>query len=183
MRSGKNILAFAGSTSSQSINKQLVTYAAGLIRNARVHITDLNDYPLPLFSVDLEKEGYPEHAIRFAELMNSNDAYLISLAEHNGSYTAAFKNLFDWVSRIEPKVFGEKPVLLLSTSPGARGGAGVMEAARSRFPRHGGRIIGHFSLPSFNENFNPVNGLSDPYRAELEKVVGVFDEEMALPLA
>lgn len=49
------VIAFAASSSKESINKQLVTYAANLIENAEVEVLDLNDYELPLFSVDKEK--------------------------------------------------------------------------------------------------------------------------------
>lgn len=50
------LLAFAASNSRQSINKQLVRHAASLVAAADVDILDLNDYELPLFSVDREKE-------------------------------------------------------------------------------------------------------------------------------
>ena len=151
----KKILAFAGSTSTKSINKQLVTYAASLVEHSSTQVVDLNEYPLPIYSTDLEeKEGIPENARKFKELLDQNDGYMLSLAEHNGSYASAFKNLYDWVSRIEGKVWGDKPLMLLSTSPGARGGQSVMEAALSRFPFMGAEIAGHFSLPSFYDNFS-----------------------------
>ncbi len=52
--------------SSKSINKQLVTYAASLARGADTKILDLNDYELPLFSEDKEKEiGQAELAKEF----------------------------------------------------------------------------------------------------------------------
>lgn len=51
-----NVIAFAASSSKKSINKQLVTYAASLLETARVEVLDLNDFELPLFSVDKEQE-------------------------------------------------------------------------------------------------------------------------------
>ena len=48
------IIAFAGSPSKKSINKKLASYAASLFENAQVEILDLNDYEMPLFSVDKE---------------------------------------------------------------------------------------------------------------------------------
>lgn len=53
----KNILAFAGSNSSNSINKQLATYAASLVKDANTKILDLNDFELPIYSIDLEKKA------------------------------------------------------------------------------------------------------------------------------
>ena len=134
------LLAFAASNSKKSINKQLVTYAASLVDGAEVEVLDLNDYELPLFSVDREAElGHPELAKAFLSRIAASDALMISFAEHNGSYSAAWKNLFDWSSRIGPKVFQDKPMVLLSTSPGARGGASVLAAATGSAPFFGGR--------------------------------------------
>ncbi|WP_242158470.1 NADPH-dependent FMN reductase [Aestuariivivens sediminis] len=150
------IIAFAGSNSTKSINKQLVACAAGLIEQSEVKILDLNDFELPLFGVDLEKKfgGQPKNAHRFLEHIRLADGIIVSLAEHNGAYTAAFKNLFDWMSRIEGKTFYGKPMLLMAASPGGRGGKSVLDIAQDRFPRHNANIVDIFSLPSFDDNFN-----------------------------
>jgi chromate reductase len=153
-------LAFAASSSRASLNKQLVAHALDRIESDEKQLLDLNDFPLPLYSIDLEKEnGIPAHVIKFAELIDSSDLILISLAEHNGSYTAVFKNLLDWLSRNKSKCFENKKMILLSTSPGPRGGRGVMDAALDRFPRHGADILGHFCLPNFKENFDAAQGI------------------------
>ncbi len=153
------IVAFAASNSQQSINKQLVTYAASLVLDANTEILDLNDYELPLFSVDKEKElGQPQAAADFLAKLGHADALLISFAEHNGSYSAAYKNLFDWCSRINPKVFQSKPMVLLATSPGARGGASVLAAALASAPFFSGEVKASLSVPSFNENFDTASG-------------------------
>ncbi len=152
------LLAFAASSSSQSINKQLVTYAAGLMEDAQVEILDLNSYELPLFSEDKEKElGQPQLAKDFLDKIKTSDAVVISFAEHNGSYSTAYKNLFDWCSRINPKVYEDKPLVLLSTSPGARGGATVMEMVKNSMPRFGGQIKASMSVPSFYDNFDSTS--------------------------
>ena len=78
----------------------------------------------------------------------SFDAVIVSLAEHNGSYTAAFKNLYDWLSRIEKSIWKEKPLLIMAAAPGGRGGKSVLEAAEARFSRQGGKITG--SLCNFH---------------------------------
>jgi len=153
------VIAFAASNSKESINKQLVTYAASLVSEADVEVLDLNDYELPLFSVDIEKEiGQPALAQAFLDKLGNADALVISLAEHNGNYSAAWKNLFDWCTRIEQKVFQKKPTILLSTSPGERGGATVMEIALNSMPRFAADIKGSMSLPSFYDNFDTDNG-------------------------
>jgi chromate reductase len=158
------IIAFAGSPSKKSINKKLATYAAGLFENAQVEILDLNDYEMPLFSVDVE-EIIGEHPLAkaFLEKIATADLLVVSLAENNGNYSAAFKNLVDWCSRINGKIFQEKPMLLMATSPGARGGASVLEIAKNNFPRFATEIKAVFSLPSFNDNFDvELNIISNP---------------------
>ena len=153
------IVAFAGSPSKKSINKKLAVYAAGLFENAQVEVLDLNDYEMPLFSVDKEAEiGQHPLAKVFLEKIAAADILVVSLAENNGNYSAAFKNTVDWCSRINPKIFQEKPMLLMATSPGARGGASVLEIAKNNFPRFNTEIKAVFSLPSFNDNFDVEKG-------------------------
>ena len=158
------VIAFAGSSSKQSINKKLAIYAAGLIDGAEIEILDLNDYELPLFSVDVEKElGKPEIARTFLEKMESADIIVLSLAEHNASFSVAFKNIYDWASRQNKVVFGNTPMLLLATSPGKGGGKNVIETAKISLPKYGGNIIATFSLPQFNDNFDVENNaISNP---------------------
>jgi chromate reductase len=149
------IIAFGGSNSQHSINKHLASYAASLFEDAAVEVLDLNDYAMPLFSVDLEKEvGQHEKAKAFLAKLAGADILVVSLAENNNNYSTAFKNLFDWSSRITKEVFQEKPMLLLATSPGSRGGASVLEIARNALPRYGAQVKATFSLPAFNANFD-----------------------------
>lgn len=157
------ILSFGASTSSQSINRKFARHVAYKIPHANVTDLDLRRFDLPLYSMDEEEaNGVPAPAKQFLELIREHDAIVLSLAEHNGSYTAAFKNLYDWASRAEQKIWAGKPMLLLSTSPGSRGGATVLEAAKSTFPRMGADLRASFSLPSFNDNFDSEKGITCP---------------------
>ncbi len=173
----KKIIALGGSSSKNSINKQLATYAANLFSNAVVEILDLNDYEMPIFSVDKEKEnGIHTLAQDFYVKIGSADLIVLSLAEHNGAYSTAFKNVLDWSSRINNKTFQQKPMLLMASSPGARGGGTVLEIASKRFPFQGADIKGTFSLPDFNENFDIVNGIINPeLKKELLKIVNSIE--------
>ena len=169
----KKIIAFAGSSSKTSINKQLVTYAANQFENASVEVLDLNDYEMPVFSVDKQKEnGIHALATDFYEKLGSADLIVISFAEHNGNYSTAFKNVLDWTSRINAKTFQEKEMLLLATSPGARGGSSVLDIATKRFPFQGGIVKGSFSLPSFNDNFDAEKGITnDELKNQLLEII------------
>ncbi|MGB0390194.1 MAG: NADPH-dependent FMN reductase [Salibacteraceae bacterium] len=160
-----NVLAIAGSSSKTSINKQLVSYSAGLFAPAEVNVIDLNDYEVGIFSSDKENEnGIPDKIIELSKQIDNSHLLLISLAEHNGSYSAAFKNVYDWLSRIpNRKTFGTVPIFLMATSPGGRGGASVLEIAMARFPREGSKVLDSFSLPSFHDNFKEE--ITDPIMA------------------
>lgn len=172
------IIAFAGSSSKNSINKKLAIYAASLFKNVEVEILDLNDYELPLFSVDREKEfDKPMIARAFLNKLSHCDIIVLSLAEHNASFSTAFKNIYDWASRQDKVVFGNTPMLLLATSTGRSGGKNVLETAKISMPRYGANIKATFSMPLFNENFDIENKrISNPeYDEKLIEIVNNFD--------
>lgn len=171
------VIAFAASNSTQSINKKFVSHILTSFHSHETELINLNDYELPLYSIDTEKSyGMPEAVAQFSNKLDGADLILIGLAEHNGSYTAVFKNLFDWLSRYKLKMFESKKMFLVSTAPGPRGGRGVMDAALSRFPIHGAEILGHFCLPKFQENFDAEKGiineeLNREFNAVLKSIV------------
>ncbi|RKS00711.1 NADPH-dependent FMN reductase [Flavobacterium sp. 102] len=168
----KKILAFGASNSSDSINKQLASYASKQFKNASVDLLDLNDYEMPIYSKDREKkDGFPQLAHDFYQKIGEADFILISFAENNGNFTAAFKNILDWTSRINSKTFQEKPLLLLATSPGARGGGTVLDIAVKRMPFQGGIVKGSFSLPSFNDNFKEGKITNETLDSDLKKII------------
>lgn len=173
------ILVFAGSSSKKSINKKLATFTSTLFSSKNINIIDLNDFEMPIFSEDKEKHGIPTEATQFAKHIDDSDIIILSLAEHNGAYTAAFKNIFDWVSRIPNRtVFQDKPILLMATSEGQRGGQFVLEMAKNRFPFNGGVILDTFSLPKFSENFSTEKGITNAILLEeLKSKVKKIEQE------
>ena len=175
----KKIIALGGSNSNNSINKTLAIYAAKQIENTEILVIDLNDFNIPLYGIDLETaDGIPSEAIRLSDLFNQADGFVVSLAEHNGSYTAAFKNVFDWLSRINSKVWNNKPMLLMATSSGARGGMGVLQSAKDRFPQMGANLIADFSLPSFFDNFTENDISNKELKIDLSDKINKFKIEI-----
>ena len=144
------ILAFGASSSRQSINKALAGYTANLVDGADVTLLDLNDFEMPLFSEDIEKaSGVPAQAHAFVNAIAQADAIVASFAEHNGSYSAAYKNIFDWASRVEKAVYQNKPVIVLSTSPGPGGASSVLAQTVNSMPYFKGNVVGSLSVPNF----------------------------------
>ena len=48
----KNILAFGASSSLNSINKQFAKYSSDQIPSSKTNLLDLNDFEMPIFSID-----------------------------------------------------------------------------------------------------------------------------------
>lgn len=154
------VLAFAASNSRKSINKDLIRYASTLLPNSEVEIIDINDFEMPIYNSDLEEaHGIPEAASRFLDKIAQADALVISYAEHNGSYTVAYKNLFDWASRKNRDVYQDKPIIMLSTSPGKGGATSVLSHAVESAHFFAGRAMASLSIPEFFKNFDQAEGV------------------------
>ena len=105
------VIAFGASSSIHSINKKLATFTANLFTSSEVEVLDLNHYEMPLFSVDREQEFVHSEIIStFISKLEKADMLVISMAEHNGNFTAAFKNLLDWTTRVKLKLFENKKI-------------------------------------------------------------------------
>ena len=92
--------------------------------------------------------------------------------------TAAFKNLWDWTSRIDKDFWQKKPMLLLATSPGGRGALSVLNTIKTLMPHFGGNVIADFSLPRFHQNFTQ-EGLKDQVlNADLNKKIELFQQAL-----
>lgn len=176
----KKILAFTGSNHSNSINRQLLKFAVELMDKNKFEITeiDLREYSPIMLSIDEQKQnGIPKETIELYELMQEFDGYIIASPEHNSSVPAFFKNITDWLSRKEVKFFHEKPVLLLSTSQGKRGGKTNLEVLESIYERmFAAKVIGAYSLPSFSENFNDGKIVNEEELKLLQENISTFSE-------
>ncbi len=150
----KKIIAFSGSNSSGSINQALIYHVAELIDCDGVHIEilDLHDMEVPIYSIDLEQQsGIPAPIIELKEKLSEADAFIIASPEHNGALPAFFKNIIDWLSRIDQKIFNHRKVVLLSASPGAKGGESNLTHLATLLPHWGGKVIGKLSIGRFDQ--------------------------------
>lgn len=176
----KNIIVIGASTSSSSINKALANYTASLLKNVELTKIDINALNgLPIFSEDYEKENpTPEAVIELNKLFKETDGFIISHAEHNGSFSAGYKNAIDWVSRQGGKIFNQKPVMILATSGGARGGSSVLGHAKDIYPHRGAIISGVFSLPSYDDNFKDGRLIDETLNKNLFEQLAIFEKNL-----
>lgn len=169
------ILAFAGSNSSTSINFKLVKLTASLVEGHDVRVLDMANHPFPIFSEDDEKnKGYSNALVEFKEDIKKADGLILSVNEHNGNPSAYFKNVLDWLSRLDRKFLEGTKVLLMSTSGGKRGGMGSLGVIQNMLPRFGAEIIATFSLPSFYDTFSEDGILDESLKAEHQKALQTF---------
>lgn len=135
----QQILAFAGSTRKESLNRKLLQFAIHKIEaiGGKVTLLNLGEYNLPLYNADFEKEnGLPTEVIRLKTLFKSHAGFLIASPEYNSSITPLLKNTIDWVSRpflgeFELECYKGKVAALMSASPGALGGIRSLFALRT----------------------------------------------------
>lgn len=173
------ILAIPATNHRTSMNRQLLVYAATVLDeqtegDAAVEFVDLNDYEFAIYSPEREAtDGIPAGARELFDRIGSADAVMISFAEYNGSYTPAWKNTFDWMSRIGDPVYQNRRVALFAASPGPRAGAGVLGAATMATPHFGAQVVGHLGIGDFPTNFDPGTGriTNDELDAELRGVL------------
>lgn len=175
------ILAFAGSTRTESYNKKLIKIAASgaSAQGADVTVIDLRDFSLPLFDEDLEKrEGEPENAKKLKKLFLANNGLLIASPEYNSSITGVLKNTIDWVSRSQT---GEKPLAcfvgkiagLVSASPGALGGLRGLVHLRAILGNIQVLVIpDQIAVPRAHEAFNTDGSLKDSKQQFAVQAVG-----------
>ncbi len=170
----KKIAGISTSSSQNSINKALLESTLNERPSIANDIIEL-DKNVPIYSIDIEEaEGIPTEIQELHTKLQSYDAYVIALPEHNGSMTALFKNTIDWLSRHDRNVFGNKPVMLLSTSPGPSGGQYVTEHVKNLLPFLGANIISTFSLGEFYKNFQ--NGMVTENKSQLDQAVSTLIE-------
>ncbi|MEP2978908.1 MAG: NAD(P)H-dependent oxidoreductase [Lentilitoribacter sp.] len=186
------VLAFAATNSKNSINKQLVTHASEVLKsdfdtNADIEILDLNDYEMPIYSPDREKaDGVHPLAQKFFDKITDADALIISFAEYNGNYTSAYKNVFDWASRIKMQVFQDKPTLHMSASLGPNGGASVISIANNSASFFKAELKASFSVGPFSEKFDSEKGvlkdaeLSEKLRSGVEALVDAHYKDVKI---
>jgi NAD(P)H-dependent FMN reductase len=153
----KNVLLFAASNNPESINGKLINYTAGLFKKHKTNVLRLHDYPLPVYSpVTESQQGIPKNARLFQDQILRHDAFVISVAEHNRSVTAAFKNTLDWLSRTDKdysSLFSGKAILLISTSPSPGGARTALANAETMLKAFGASLFtGTISLVNYFEN-------------------------------
>ena len=180
----KNILVINGSNSvpEKSINWALASRMAKKITGYSVQLTGMHEHPLPMYQAGMENDVLPESILAFGKLVRSHDGLIIVSPEHNGLMPACLKNAIDWLSRTRGEgesFFGapEKPVLLLSTSPGQNGGATNLKYMAELMPWWGGKVTGLLSVGGFYEKYRDGD-FDEETESSLDMLLDQFQAEI-----
>ncbi|MBW4487649.1 MAG: NAD(P)H-dependent oxidoreductase [Trichocoleus desertorum ATA4-8-CV12] len=181
MPNSPKILAFAGSTRTNSYNKTLVKIAAAGASAAGTEVTflDLRDLPMPLYDEDLEAaEGIPANALKFKEILVAHQGLLIASPEYNSSISGVLKNAIDWASRSAPgepplAAFTDKVAAVMSASPGGLGGLRGLVHVRSILSNIRVLVIpDQIAIARAHEAFNPDGSLKDSQQQDSVEKLG-----------
>lgn len=169
-----SLLVIPGSVRQGSLNCTLARAAMRIAeaQGAATRLLDLRALALPLYDGDIEaKQGVPAGAVELIEAILQADAVLVVTPEYNGFPTPLVINAFDWLSRTPAapsrpaglQATANKPLGLLSASPGALGGLRSMNYLRQYFQMAFG-MLAHprqFALSRANEAFDADGKLKD----------------------
>lgn len=185
-----NLLVISGSQRHGSYNLRLSRVAANMARErgAEVNELDLRALPLPLYDGDIEAaSGVPAGARALQAALAAADAMLLVTPEYNGFPTPLVINSFDWLSRLGAgdglptglATTANKPVGLLSASPGALGGLRSMNFLRQYFQMNFQMVVQpqQNALSRAGDAFDENGALKDPKTAAA--VAGVVDALLA----
>ncbi|WP_421865005.1 NADPH-dependent FMN reductase [Motiliproteus sp.] len=185
------LIALSGSLRANSFNQQLVEIAAEGAREqgVEVRVINLADYPMPLFSEDLEAEGVPAIVNDLKQQFAESQGILLASPEYNGSISGVLKNAIDWLSRPSAQTdigpaFAGKVAGIMATSPGGLGGIRGLVHARDVLFNLGVTVSpNQVAVPSAYQAFDEQGQLSDAETAERVKGLGAQIAQMAQKLA
>jgi chromate reductase, NAD(P)H dehydrogenase (quinone) len=172
------ILLLAASLRKDSFNKKLIAVVGHLLpADFEIEMLDFNLYQAPSYHGDLEvASGVPSQALTFGEKLKSAGAIIIASPEYNFSTPGTLKNLIDWVSRLRPMPWVNKPIFLISASPSLSGGKSGLLATSLTLEACNAYVFPEkFFLSSADQAFSDNGDFKDAKLKEnLNKVLGRF---------
>ncbi len=124
-----DIVGLCGSLRAGSINRLALKLAGeAMPTSMRLDVADWRE--VPIFDGDVFAQGLPPAVAALRERVRRADGVLIATPEYNFSVPGGLKNVLDWLSRGDDQPFAQKPVAILSASPGPLGGARVQYELR-----------------------------------------------------
>jgi chromate reductase len=96
---------------------------------------------LPFYNEDLKSDKSPPEVVELAVRLADADAIVIVSPEYNRSIPGVLKNAIDWISKEPNQPFWDKPVAVITHSPGLLGGITANHHLRQVLAYLGPRIL------------------------------------------
>jgi len=116
------IIGICGSIREKSYNRAVLEYMeANSPDSLEIQIESIAQFPL--FSEDLEKEGFSDSVKDLREKIRNADGLIIVTPEYNSSIPGVLKNAIDWISRKDEEgyPFSKKPIMIAGATTGLTG--------------------------------------------------------------
>jgi chromate reductase len=160
-----NVLVFAASMRTNSLNDRLATLAARSVESfgGTVDRASMSEFDCPSYDGDDDREGHmPEGAVRLKDRLLGSDGFIIVSPEYNASMPGILKNVIDWTSRFRPQPFTRRYGMLMSASPSMVGGNRGLWSLRIPLEHLGARVYPDmFSLAQAHQAFNSEGQIAD----------------------
>jgi chromate reductase len=134
------ILGIAGSLRRGSYNAAALRAVQELApRGMKIETFDIG--PIPPYNEDERSQGFPAAVEALRQAIKQADGVLFATPEYNYSVPGVLKNAIDWASRPPEQPFENKPIALMSASPGSLGGARAQYHLRQCFVFLNGLVL------------------------------------------
>lgn len=157
-----------GSNSKTSINQQV---ALKIAKQIDLNIIDVNESEIPMYSPQIEEAGFPSEIVRIYDKIVSGSKLIIFTPEYNGHTTPYFKNIFDWLSRVDHHFLTGIDVKIITVTPGTQGGASVRKILSESLPYFGADSVETYGIGDY---YNKVE--ADALDADVQNVVKLINK-------
>lgn len=185
-------LVLVGSRRAGALSRRVQTAIAQQLATQGLHpdVVQPHDLTAPLYDGDLEDaEGVPLSIQALNARMAAAQALVIVSPEYNAMFPPLLKNTLDWMSRRvggQPggAVFKDKPVLLVATSRGPRGGIRALPHLRFQMAYFEMQVYGpQLSIGDVEQKVDATGEVTDSALAQEMQVMAAGFAEFCRKLS
>ena len=169
------ILGISGSLRKSSYNSGLLRAAAAFAPDG---IEMLSYQDIPIYNGDDEAAGgVPARVQEIAAQIDEADGLFFATPEYNFSIPGGLKNLIDWVSRVKPVPFSDKPTAIMGAAAGPLGTGRVQYDLRKVLNALNADIVNKpevfvgFAGSKFDENGDLTDDMSRDFVRQLTEAL------------
>jgi chromate reductase len=169
------LIGISGSLRSASNNTAILeTLASRVTHQAELSLFPLND--IPLYNSDLETEALPTSVAALKEAISLADGLILCSPEYNYGISGVLKNALDWASRPGfNSPLKNKPVLIMTSSPGLLGGVRAQAQLRETLSATLSKVVccPQIVIPNVNQKIQNGRFTDEP---TIEFILAAIEE-------